>query len=199
MSEKTYLSPLTPAFWAASLKEFKHLRILVIAALLSAISIAMGSLFIPVSENLRVYFSFIPRAILGAVCGPLVGLVAGAVIDLTEFFLFPSSFGFFPGYTLNTMLGVFFYGLFLYRQKPNLPRLIGARVCISYLINVGLGSLWNSILLGKAFWFYAAKSLVKNTVMIPIEVIILLVLFKALGPVLQRLGLMPSGSSGSRS
>ena len=85
-------------------------------------SIAMGGLFIPVSESLRVYFSFIPRAILGAVCGPVVGLVAGAVIDLTEFFLFPTGFSFFPGYTLNTMLGVFFYGLFLYRQKPNLPR-----------------------------------------------------------------------------
>ena len=180
MPEKTYLSPLSPAFWIASVKEFKHLRTLVIAALLSAISIAMGGLFIPVSESLRVYFSFIPRAILGAVCGPVVGLVAGAVIDLTEFFLFPSGFSFFPGYTLNTMLGVFFYGLFLYRQKPNLPRLAGARICIAYLINVGLGSLWNAILLGKAFWFYAAKSLVKNTVMIPIEVIILLVLFKAL-------------------
>ena len=97
MPEKTYLSPLSPAFWIASVKEFKHLRTLVIAALLSAISIAMGGLFIPVSESLRVYFSFIPRAILGAVCGPVVGLVAGAVIDLTEFFLFPSGFSFFPG------------------------------------------------------------------------------------------------------
>ncbi len=198
MPEKTYLSPLSPAFWIASVKEFKHLRTLVIAALLSAISIAMGGLFIPVSESLRVYFSFIPRAILGAVCGPVVGLVAGAVIDLTEFFLFPTGFSFFPGYTLNTMLGVFFYGLFLYRQKPNLPRLAGARICIAYLINVGLGSLWNAILLGKAFWFYAAKSLVKNTVMIPIEVIILLVLFKALEPILQRSGLMPSAKTGAR-
>ena len=61
MPEKTYLSPLSPAFWIASVKEFKHLRTLVIAALLSAISIAMGGLFIPVSESLRVYFSFIPR------------------------------------------------------------------------------------------------------------------------------------------
>ena len=42
MPEKTYLSPLRPAFWIASVKEFKHLRTLVIAALLSAISIAMG-------------------------------------------------------------------------------------------------------------------------------------------------------------
>ena len=34
--------------------------------------------------------------------------------------------------------------------------------------------------------------------MIPIEVIILLVLFKALEPILQRSGLMPSAKAGAR-
>ena len=76
-------------------------------------------------------------------------------------------------------------------QKPNLPRLAGARVCIAYLVNVGLGSLWNAILFKKAFWFYAAKSLVKNTAMIPIEVAVLLLLFQALAPALRRFGLAP--------
>lgn len=189
--ENRYLSPFRREFWRQALAETRNLRTLVIAALLSAVSIAMGALFIPVGESLRVYFSFIPRAILGMVCGPIVGLAAGAVIDLTEFFLFPSGFSFFPGYTLNTMLGLFFYGLFLYKQKPNLPRLIGARVCIAYLINVGLGSLWNAILLKKAFWFYAAKSLVKNTVMIPIEVAVLLLVLQMLAPVMRRSGLIP--------
>lgn len=189
--ENSYLSPFCRQFWRQALAETRNLRTLVIAALLSAVSIAMGALFIPVGESLRVYFSFIPRAILGMVCGPIVGLAAGAVIDLTEFFLFPSGFSFFPGYTLNTMLGLFFYGLFLYKQKPNLPRLIGARVCIAYLINVGLGSLWNAILLKKAFWFYAAKSLVKNTVMIPIEVAVLLLVLQMLAPVMRRSGLIP--------
>ena len=191
LNENRYLSPFRLEYWRQALQETRSLRSLVIAALLSAISIAMGALFIPVGESLRVYFSFIPRALLGMICGPIVGLAAGAVIDVTEFFLFPSGFSFFPGYTLNTMLGLFFYGLFLYKQKPNLPRLVGARVCIAYLVNVGLGSLWNAILFKKAFWFYAAKSLVKNTAMIPVEVVVLLLLFQALAPALRRFGLTP--------
>lgn len=191
MSIKRFLNPWQPSFWKAAAQEFRSPRTLVIAALLSAISIAMGSLFIPVTESLRVYFSFLPRALLAAICGPLVGLAAGAVIDLTEFFLFPTGFSFFPGYTLNTMLGLFFYGLFLYRQKPTVLRFVAARTIIAYLINVVLGSLWNKILLGNAFWFYAAKSLVKNTIMIPIEVILLLILFRALSPMLRRMHLVP--------
>lgn len=197
MSEKKVLSPLKLEFWKESVREFRNLRSLVIAALLCAVSIAMGMLFIPVGESLRIYFSFIPRALLAAICGPVMGLAAGAVIDLTEFIIHPTGM-FFPGYTLNTMLGVFFYGLFLYRQKPTVLRFTGARVCIAYLVNVLLGSLWNAILLGKAFWFYAAKSLVKNTVMIPIEVLLLYLVFKALTPVLRRLNLVPGGDGASR-
>ena len=49
----------------------------------------------------------------------------------------------------------------------------------------------NKILPGNAFWFYAAKSLVKNTIMIPIEVILLLILFRALSPMLRRMHLVP--------
>ena len=60
MSVKRFLNPWQPSFWKAAAQEFRSPRTLVIAALLSAISIAMGSLFIPVTESLRVYFSFLP-------------------------------------------------------------------------------------------------------------------------------------------
>ena len=73
LNENRYLSPFRLEYWRQALQETRSLRSLVIAALLSAISIAMGALFIPVGESLRVYFSFIPRALLGMICGPIVG------------------------------------------------------------------------------------------------------------------------------
>ena len=89
------------------------------------------------------------------------------------------------------MLGLFFYGLFLYRQKPTVLRFVAARTIIAYLNQCGAGFVVEQDLAGQCLWFYAAKSLVKNTIMIPIEVILLLILFRALSPMLRRMHLVP--------
>ena len=171
MSVKRFLNPWQPSFWKAAAQEFRSPRTLVIAALLSAISIAMGSLFIPVTESLRVYFSFLPRALLAAICGPLVGLAAGAVIDLTEFFLFPTGFSFFPGYTLNTMLGLFFYGLFLYRKPITIPRVTLCVLTESLLCSVLLQTYWLTMLMNKAYLVLLPTRLGQNLLVAPVSIV----------------------------
>ena len=69
-------------------------------------------------------------------------------------------------------------------------RIFLAKLCTNVL-NVFLGSLWSAILYGKGYLYYLVSSLVKNTIMIPIEVILLLILFRALSPMLRRMHLVP--------
>ncbi|WP_458863755.1 folate family ECF transporter S component [Acidaminobacterium chupaoyuni] len=193
MQEKRMLSPFSAEFWKQAAAEFHNVRTLAFTAVLMAASIVISSLFIPVGENLRIYFTFVVKGLMGMVAGPLLGLAAGAATDLLSFFIHPSG-PFFIGYTISEMLGVFVFAMFLYRQKCNLWRLIVCRVINNYAVNVALGSCWSAILYGKGYFYYLAKSLVKNTLMLPIEVIILLVLFRLLMPEMAKMGLIPAQS-----
>ena len=82
------------------------------------------------------------------------------------------------------------FGLFFYRTRITIWKTALAKALINYGINVMLGSLWNSILFGKAFIYYAGTSLIKNTILLPFEVLILYALMKALVPILRNRGLI---------
>ena len=183
-------SSLSPAYWRASLEEMKSLRRWVFAALICALSIVVGAFFLSVGPNLRVKFTFFFTAVGCAVYGPFLGLLVGAVSDILGYVLFPSG-AFFPGYTLSAMAGGLIYALFLYRKKITVLRLFLAKFFVNYLVNVGLGCLWSHIIYGKGYLYYASTSLVKNTLLLPLEVILLSVLFAVLIPAFSRMGLLP--------
>ena len=56
--------------------------------------------------------------------------------------------------------------------------------------NVVLGALWMAILSGKAWYVTASASALKNLIMLPVQTVLLVVLFGALLPVLRRAGLV---------
>lgn len=68
------------------------------------------------------------------------------------------------------MLSGLIYGVMLYQRKPTIPRLIVTRLLINYGSNVLLGSVWKAMLYGKGYLYYLSTGMVKNTIMIPIEV-----------------------------
>lgn len=190
MPENGYLSVFSCAYWKGAVREFKSIRKLTFAALMIAASVIISSLFIPVGENLLIYFSYLANAVLCLVCGPVVGVSAGFIVDMVDYFLHPLG-GFFPGYTLSTMLEFLVFALLLYRCRVTVTRIVLARLIINIFINVGLGSLWSAMLYGKAYYYYLAKGVVKNLIMLPIEVILLLIILRAVMPLLARKGFIP--------
>ena len=70
-------------------------------------------------------------------------------------------------------------------------RVLLAKLVVNLGINVGLGALWSAILYGKGYYYYLAKSLVKNIGMWPLEAVLLFLFFKAILPVTARAGLTP--------
>lgn len=183
-------SIISPAYWRAAAGELKNLRRLMFAALICALSIVIGGFYVSVGENLRVYFTFFLTATGCAVYGPVVGLLAAAVTDTLNFLLFPSG-AYFPGYLLSEMVAALIYSLFLYRKRITVLRLFGAKLLVNYLVNVAMGSLWSQILFGKGYLYYLVKSLIKNSLLLPVEVIIMAAVFAALIPFFSRVGMLP--------
>lgn len=177
--------------WKTSAKNLKSVRYLALMAAFIALKIILSATYIPVSENLRIGISFLVVALEASIVGPVAGMVSGAVTDVLSFIIFPNG-PFFPGYTLTAMMGELFYALLLYNREITVVRIVIAKILNNYIVNVGLGSLWSSMLYGNAYVVYFARSIIKNTIMLPIEVILLVVLFNLLGKILVRKNFLSS-------
>ena len=89
------------------------------------------------------------------------------------------------------MLSGLIYGTLLYRQRITVLRLVVVRLIINYGSNVLLGSVWKAMLYGKGYYYYFTTGLIKNTTMLPIEVLLMVLMFQLALPALARSGLLP--------
>ncbi len=179
-----FLFMFSKKYWKDSANNLNNVRVLAFIAVMIALKIVIGFIRIPVGENLRISLTYIIVAIEGMVVGPVAGMTSAFITDNLSFILFPDG-AYFPGYTLTAMLGSFFYSIFLYQKKITWTRISIAKICNNYLVNVLLGSLWSSMLYGKAYLVYATTSLIKNTILLPIEIILLMVAIRFILPILK--------------
>lgn len=192
-AQDPFLSVRSPLYWRGAAGEVKKLRTLAVSAIFLALSSAVASVFIPLPNNLRVYFTYGPKALCAAVIGPVSGLLFGLTGDLLGFVLHPTG-GFFPGYTLTSMMGMFLYGLGLYRKKITVRRLALTKLLVNLVCNAGLNVLWSAILYQKAWIVYFTASLTKNLALWPVETAVLILVFRLVGPLMERQGFLLPGS-----
>lgn len=185
-----YQHPFSRAYWRDAVKDFSSIRTLTFAALMIAACVALAQIpSIPINDGVRVTWGFLARALCSMVGGPVTALVFGFAEDTLSFVLHPTG-AYFPGYTLTTMLGCFIYALFLYRTRVTVVRILLAKL-LTNVMNVFVGSLWSAILASKGYLFYMTTSAVKNALMLPVQTVMLVVLFAALLPILKRMELLP--------
>ena len=185
-----YPNPFVPAYWRQALADLKSPRILTFSALMIAACWALGlvpSIQLPMS--VKISWGFLARSLCSMVGGPLNALVFGLAEDTVTYLLNPTG-PYFPGYALTTMLGNFTYALFLYRARISVTRIFVAKL-LTNAQNVLLGSLWSAILYGYGYIATATVRLWKNIAMLLPQALMLVVLFTALLPILQRARLIP--------
>ena len=109
--------------------------------------------------------------------------VLGDIIGAT---LFPTG-AFFIGYTISTAISGLIYGLLLYKKEDNsytdkqfIIRLIISVILVTCISNIGLNTLWISITTGKAFIVLLGTRIVKELIMIPIQILVIIFIEKAL-------------------
>jgi ECF transporter S component (folate family) len=172
-------------YWNLARRELHKPAALALGALVSALIILLGYFRIPLAENLNIYITFLAQAVGGALYGPVMGMLVGAVSDTLGFAVNSGGYPYFPGYLVTDMLAGLFYGL-LWRRRITVLRLITVKAAVNGIVNVLLGSLWSMILYGKAYFVYFWVSLAKNAILLPLEVLLLVLLFAALIPPLLR-------------
>lgn len=190
MTKSTILSVFSSEYWVTASSECCNLRSMVFAGLTIALGTILSSIYIPVGVNLRITPAFLALAFGSMIFGPVAGLCAGVAYDLIGYLIIPATV-FFPGYTLSSMLEFFIYGLFLYRCRITVLRVFLAKLIVDFGIHVGLGSLWSAILYNKGYLYFLVNSLIKNAVLLPIEVIALVALLQVSLPLLAHEGIVP--------
>lgn len=173
-------SVLSAEYWRTAAAELRNVRALTLAGLVCAAAIVLESMPIYLmGPTLKIYFSFLVVG-LGCACyGPVVGMMAGGIIDTVGFLLAGYGEPYFPGYLLSAVLSGLIYGVMLYRREPTVLRLIVLRLLINYGSNVLLGSVWKAMLYGKGYLYYFTSGMVKNTVLLPLEVFLMWVTLRA--------------------
>lgn len=190
-----FKTPFSVSYVREAWQNLRSTRMLCVTALLCAVCALIDMFFLPIGGAfLRIYFSFLVAGLLCMISGPMLAIPAGFLVD-TLSFLFSGGdpAGYFPGYALSSMLSYLIYALFFFRARLSLSRIFTARLTVNVLINVILGSVWKHILYGNAYIVYFISGAIKNIALLPIEAALMLLLYRRMVPVLQRVRLIPAG------
>ncbi len=164
-----------------SLKNLKTTKVLCMSAILAALFVVLYAAKLPLSNELRITFTFVPLAIAGWLFGPVPAMLVGFVGDVVSALLFPMG-PYFPGFTLTSVLTGVIFGVCLFEKdgKMMVTGAIISKFLVNMLLNTALNAFWLSIISSKGYVFYLGEHFVKNIIALPAEVIILIIVFKVL-------------------
>lgn len=155
---------------------------LVLSGLFVALSVVLTRITRPVElPFLRVSFGFIATSFASMLLGPVLSGIIAAVSDVAGYFMFPSGSAFFPGFTFSAFMTGVLYGVFLYKKPKTLLRIILAVLCVSLFVDLGLNTIWLSILYNKAWTGFFVSRLIKTAIMLPVQVVFIHLLWRYVG------------------
>lgn len=189
---ETFTHPFSKRFWQLSASEFKSIKMLTFAAIIIALRVVIKSFKIPIAPPLLYLgFDFLVNSLGSMIYGPIMALAVGAVSDTLGAIIFPIGDYFFPFIIVEMMSG-FIFGLFLYRQKLSVRRIILSRLAVvivcNFIINPIIMTWYNKVFLLGAYEFITIARVAKNAAMFPIECVVLVFWLGALSNALYSLG-----------
>lgn len=154
--------------YCESYRELRRVRTVTTAAMLMAVSVILGYFTIEAGPYLKIGFGSVVNQFVYYLFGPVTGAVYGGVLDLVRYVVKPTG-GYFPGFTLNAILAGVIYGTVLYRRPLTFRRALAGHFLVAVICNVCLGTLWLSMMSGKAVLVLIPARLLKNILMWPVE------------------------------
>ena len=154
-----------------SFGELKNLKTLAMASMLLAIAVVLGFYTLQLTEFIKIGFAYIANELAGMMFGPVVGSLIGGLADVLKYLVNPTG-PFFPGFTISGFLGGLIYGIVLYKKPLSIKRVIVANTLVTVFINLLLNTYWLTLLYGNAFMALFPARIIKQLVMLPIEVIL---------------------------
>ncbi len=163
---------------------------MILAALMLTLSIVLSRFLSIKTPLLMISFSFVPTMLTAIWLGPKYTVIIAGLADIIGAVLFP--FGeFFIGFTVSSILTGLIYGLVLYTKeeftkKGLIIRLVIAVVLVTVFINILLNTLWLVIMYNKAFIVLIEMRIIKEAIMIPIEIVTMFLLVEGLKPITKK-------------
>ena len=171
----------------SSLGELKNVRSLTLCALLIAIHVLLNMFSFYIAGVIKVGFTYLAMSMIALLFGPVTAALAGGVCEVVGYML--NSVGaYHPGFTLTTMLTGFVMGLFFYKREISVWRIALARLFVNLFLNIGINTIWVMQTVGKAYIALLPGRLWKNLVLLPLEVVLIFLLFKAVDKIKARYG-----------
>ena len=159
---------------------------IILAALLLAMLIILSRFLSIKTPLVKISFAFIPTMLCAIWLGPKWTVLLNVLGDIIGATLFPTG-PYFVGYTISTAIAGLIYGLLLYKKESNtytekqfIVRVIIVVVLVACISNIGLNTLWISITAGKSFIILLGTRIIKELIMIPIHIIVILFVEKIL-------------------
>lgn len=151
-----------------SSKELKSVKNLAVASLLITMKLILDLFTIQFNQALHLSFEFLPFASLSMLFA-VAGAMSGGLSDIINYIMNPKG-AFFPGFTISAMVSGIIYGIAFYKKEISIKRCIFAEIAIVVIVDLLLNTFWLSLLYGKGFFVLLPMRIIKNTVMIPINV-----------------------------
>ena len=156
-----------------SLRALSRTRTITTAGLLLAIQMVLSSYgVIEVTDSLKISLAHLAIAPTAILFGPVVAGLQGALSDILGFMLKPTG-PYFPGFTLTASLLGVIYGLLLYKTKRTTWQIIAARVIVCLFVNIGLNTVFLTMLYGPSRLATLPLRAFKNIVQLPIDCLLL--------------------------
>ncbi len=190
-SNATFTTPFSALYWKLAYGELKDLRILILAAVITALRIAVKAIDIPLGPNLNITVGFFVNATGSMIYGPVVGSLAGAVSDTVGYFMAADRGAYFFPFIFSEMLSSFLFGIFLYRAKLSTGRVILSRFTVTVLCNLILDPIllyWQYVWFGteNTYQLFSIPRLVKNIALFPAQSVLLTLLLGAVSAITLR-------------
>ena len=163
-----------------SYRELRRVRTVTTAAMLMAVSVILGYFTIEAGPYLKIGFGSVVNQFVYYLFGPVTGAVYGGVLDLVRYVVKPTG-GYFPGFTLNAILAGVIYGTVLYKHPLSLKRVIAANALVTGFVNPLLNTYWLTVLYGSAFGALLPARIMKEAVLLPIDILLYYTIARVLG------------------
>ncbi len=156
-----------------SLKTLKSVRGITVCAMLIAVCCVLGLFKFGISQDINITFFFLPISVAAVLLGPIPAMAVGGIADILGCIIRPTG-PYFPGFTINSIIMGLVFGIFFYGKKPNLLKIIIARLILAVVIDLILIPIWLHLLYGSPLvWALFLERLVKIAVLGPIEVLLM--------------------------
>ena len=194
-STALYPHPFCKGFWVDAAAEMKDTKMLVIAALLTALRIALKPFTIYLAPQLGISAAMLANALGAMIFGPVVGIPSAIISDIVGFVIYPTGDYFFP-FVLTEIASTTIYAMCFYRQKLSAMRVVLSRFLICFLVNIVLQTLifsWQYLYMGnpegaknQVLGIFTVARIFKNLAFFPIESVFVTLFLKVLLPVVRR-------------